>query len=171
MKPIIFLCGLFFIVSASAAWAEEDYDFVASMQCSEIGPRHPKQTDASGQVLFKLDEDRQELFYVLKVENLKDAYMAHLHVGPCDEEPREQEAPVEQGPIAAWLYLCKNKDECVKGEFSGILAQGVITPADLLNDITFSDLIKAMSDGYAYANVHTKKYITCEICGPVIPRE
>jgi CHRD domain len=168
IRSIILICCLVFFVSASAALAEEDYDFISNMGCSTIGPQHPEHTDARGQVLFKLDEEKQELFYILKVENLEDAYMAHLHVGPCGEEPQETKGPVEQGPIAAWLYLCKDKEGCFTGKFTGVLAQGLITPDDLQNNITFPDLIKAMREGYAYTNVHTKKYITCEICGEVV---
>ncbi|MGW8287978.1 MAG: CHRD domain-containing protein [Desulfobulbales bacterium] len=172
ISVIIIFC-LFFIASVTAARAgmeEVEYDFIANMSCSKIGPQHPKHTEATGQVLFKLDEERQELSYILKVVNIEDAYMAHLHVGPCGEEPQEKEGvPRDQGPIAAWLYLCKEKDGCTdEGKFTGVLAQGVITPDDLQNNVTFPELIKAMRTGHAYTNVHTKKYITCEICGEVI---
>jgi hypothetical protein len=170
ISSVIVIFCLLFIASATAAGAglEEDYDFISNMGCSKIGPQHPEHTDATGQVLFKLNEEKQELSYIVKVENLEDAYMAHLHVGPCDEEPQEKKGLIEQGPIAAWLYLCKDKEGCFKGKFTGVLAQGIITPDDLQNNITFPDLIKAMRRGYAYTNVHTKRYITCEICGEVI---
>jgi len=172
ISVIIIFCLLLIasVTAAGAGMEEEEYDFIANMSCSKIGPQHPKHTDASGQVLFKLDEENQTLSYIVKVENIEDAYMAHLHVGPCgEEESQEQNAvPRDQGPIAAWLYLCKEKDGCNQGKFTGVLAQGVITPDDLQNNVTFPELIKAMRTGHAYTNVHTKKYITCEICGEVI---
>lgn len=170
----LLLLLVFPIIFCSTALAEDYKMFVAEMGCSTIGPQHPVETKASGEVLFQLTEGKQELTYRLEVKNIVDPYMAHLHVGPCDEEERSSQNKMEQGPIAAWLYPpkdFKDPDRLVKGEFTGVLSEGVITPRDLHNDITFAELIEAMRAGDAYANVHTRKYITCEICGRVKPKK
>jgi len=164
-----FLC----LVSVAEVWAAANM-FTGTLGCSTIGPSHPEHTEASGEFLFELDESKRELTYKINVENIENAYMAHLHVGPCDEQAQTKEEPLKQGPIAVWLYSCNSQegpDQCIKGEFTGTLAEGVIKPEDLKNNILFVDLIKAMRGGYAYVNVHTKKYITCEICGRVMPAQ
>ncbi len=168
MKFSIFMVSVFFVIYTSAGWAEE-YKFTGNLSCSNIGPRHPKQSAATGDVSFQFDATKQELTYIINVEKIKDVYMAHLHVGPCNEK-----TPIDQGPIAAWLYPRADHDtkgSQIEGEFTGILAKGVIRQEDLKNDITFEDLIAAMRNGNAYTNVHTRAYITGEICGRIKPQE
>jgi hypothetical protein len=166
---LIALC----IISVSAGWSTGNL-FTGTMKCSKIGPNHPDFTKASGEFSFQVDLDKQEIAYQVDVKKIENAFMAHIHVGPCDKQ--DQSPPQleikRQGPIAAWLYSCKIEEgpnQCIKGEFTGTLAKGVITSADLQNDISFTDLIEAMHSGKAYVNVHTQKYITCEICGRIKP--
>jgi hypothetical protein len=170
-KLIVSIFCVLYLVSVAEVWAAANM-FTGTLSCSTIGPSHPEHTEASGEFLFQLDESKQELTYKIQVENIENAFMAHIHVGPCDEKAEKTEIPSRQGPIAAWLYSCNSQEvpnQCIKGEFTGTLAEGVIKPCDLKNSITFEELIKAMREGYAYVNVHTRKYIMCEICGRVIP--
>ena len=173
LKLIIFMSCIFFVFSTTSVLAEV-YQFKGTLTCSKIGPKHPEQTNASGEVFFQLDEAKQELSYKLQVKNIEDVYMAHLHVGPCKEEIPAEKVSDKQQPIAAWLYPCgdhNTADRCIEGEFSGTLAEGVIKPEDLLRNVTFSHLIKALRNSNAYVNVHTRKYPTCEICGRITPAE
>ena len=179
LKLTIFMFCTFFVILATAVWAE-DYQFKGYLDCSKIGPRHPIQTEATGEVFLQLDESKQELTYKLSVEKIKDVYMAHLHFVPGRNQDQREQWPIgqdpmdHQGQLAVWLYPSTDydaPDRCIKGEFSGILAQGVIRPEDLVNDITFSDFIEALRNGNIYVNVHTRKYVSGEICGLITTQE
>jgi len=160
MKNIIILSAIFFISLISAGAAGE-CQFSCNLSCNQIGP-HPADTDAKGTITFQLDESRQEITYKLNLQDIEDVYMAHLHIGPSNK----------QGPIAVWLYPLHDHDNaqrCIEGEFNGTLAEGAIRPENLDEGIDFNELIKAMRDGNAYVNVHTKNYIPGEIRGQVQP--
>ncbi len=157
-KYIIFLLCFLLIGFISIVSAEE-YQFSCKLDCNKIGPK-PADTKAKGEITFQLNENKQELIYKLEVEEIKDVYMAHIHIGPNDK----------QGPIAVWLYPLNDQDNaqrCIEGEFNGTLAEGTIKPEDIKEGITFNDLIEAMRNGNAYVNVHTKKFIPGEIRGQV----
>jgi hypothetical protein len=85
MKLTIFLCCVFYVISAPAGWAE-DNRFRGTLSCSRIGPKCPDYTEASGEVSFLLDESKQELAYELRVSKIKDVYMAHLHLGHGEQK-------------------------------------------------------------------------------------
>ena len=160
MKCILILCAIFYIGMISSGSAEE-CQFSCNLSCNTLGP-HPAETKAKGTIAFQLDESKQELTYKLELQDIKNVYMAHLHIGPSNK----------QGPIAVWLYPFHDHGEaqrCIEGEFNGTLAEGVIRPEDLDEDIGFDELIKAMRDGNTYVNVHTKKYVPGEIRGQVQP--
>jgi len=109
-----------------------------------------------------------------KLKKIIDVYMAHLHIGPCNKGGQVEQVEIDQGPIAAWLYPCGDHDapdRCIEGEFTGVLAKGVIRPENLENDITFAQLIDAIRNGNAYTNVHTRKNVTGEICGQIRPKK
>lgn len=160
MKTIIILICIFFISLISAGTAGECL-FSCNLSCNTIGPK-PADTEARGNATFQLDESRQKIIYKLNLQNIEDVYMAHLHIGPSNK----------QGPIAVWLYPAQDHDNaqrCIEGEFDGTLAEGVISQEDLDEGIEFNDLVKAMRDGNAYVNVHTKNFVPGEIRGQVQP--
>lgn len=137
-----------------------DCEFTCSLQGNKLGPK-PAETRANGNVIFQLDEEKQEIFYKLQVEKIEDVYMAHLHIGP----------PSKQGSIAVWLYPAddhSSENRTIEGKFSGTLAEGVIKQEDIEEGITFDELIKHMKDNQTYVNVHTRKYIPGEIRGQII---
>lgn len=75
---------------------------------------------------------------------------------------------------AAWLYpLAGHGQEkrTVKGEFSGILAEGVIKPENLEEGLTFAELTYSLRNGAAYVNVHTEEYFMGAIRGQVYAQE
>jgi hypothetical protein len=149
----------FFLVASTPAGPKAVFHFVCGLECNKIGPK-PAYTLAKGDVVFLLDKSKQEITYKLQVTKIRDVYMAHLHIGPCDK----------QGPMAVWLYPTNSAKRTIEGEFTGILAKGIIRAGDLEEGITFKDLIESMRNGNTYVNVHSKKYIPGELRGQVQPK-
>ena len=104
-----------------------------------------RETRARGVANFQLSKDGTELHYKLIAANIENVVAAHIHLGP----------PTANGPVVAFLF---GPAPPGGGRFSGVLAEGVITEADLVGPLAgqpFSALIEAMRAGNAYVNVHT----------------
>lgn len=118
-------------------------------------------TKAAGSAVFSLSKNGKELFYKLKVLNIDNVTMAHIHMAPADKE----------GPPVVWLYPNTGMaPEEKAGRFSGILAKGKITEKDLIGPLAgkpISALIDAIKSGDAYVNVHTTQYPNGEIRGQI----
>jgi hypothetical protein len=176
--PLVFLVafGLFAIpsaISASASMGRGGETFVAHLSAA------PGVTTSTGEAIFHLSSDGTMLSYRLIVANINDVFMAHIHF--------------IDGSIIVWLYpnpnvvgssgqlgcigilsggspsLCPG---LIQGRFSGVLAQGTITAANLAssdcvgcNGFTFSELIQAIQSGNAFVNVHTLSNPAGEIQG------
>jgi hypothetical protein len=109
-----------------------------------LSPMQGVTTDASAQASFWLSRNGLMLRYVLDVEDIKDATQAHIHMVK-DDQPGE--------PVA---FLFKGPEK--KGAFTGILAQGTITAAELMGPLKgkpLSDLVDALDNGGAMVVVHT----------------
>lgn len=117
-------------------------------------------TPAHGVATFRLSADGKDLSYRLSVADIENVSMAHIHIGPAGEE----------GPVIAWLYPSKPPAIVKRGKFTGVLARGTITAADLLGPLqgkTIADLVAEIKAGKAYVNVHTEKYPAGEIRGQI----
>jgi hypothetical protein len=115
---------------------------------------------AQGQAIFQLSKDGTELSYKLIVANINDVRMAHIHLN----------AAGSNGPVTAWLYPPSSPPVLIPGTTNGILKEGVITSANLVGPLLgqpLSALLKAMSDGNTYVNVHTIAYPGGEIRGQI----
>jgi hypothetical protein len=143
-------------------------------------------TQATGQAIFQLSADGQSLSYTLTVSNITNVFMAHIHLSPSMN-------------IIVWLYPSPNNASngeaaCVavlskgpisacpgfkSGSFSGTLAQGTITSADLsgnstcagctgLSSANMSALVAAMRGGQTFVNVHTEQNPGGEIQGTIV---
>lgn len=115
-------------------------------------------TDASGEATFETEDDGKKLHYVLKVENLKDVTMAHIHMA----------AAGKNGPVVVWLYPSQPPEKLIEGVSNGKIAEGTITASNLTGPLegkTMSDLLAKMSAGDLYVNVHTKQHGGGEIRG------
>jgi hypothetical protein len=114
---------------------------------------------AAGIAVFSLSKDGKELFYKLRVRDIDNVTMAHIHLAPADKN----------GPPVVWLYPGTGMAPMEKaGRFSGILAKGKITEKDLIGPLEgkpISALIDAIKSGDTYVNVHTTKYPDGEIRG------
>jgi hypothetical protein len=118
-----------------------------------------RETRAQGQAIFRLSKDGTELYYKLIVANIYNVFQAHIHLG----------APGVNGGVVAWLYPSSPPPVPIPGRFSGVLAEGVITDADLvgaLAGMTLADLLAHFENSNAYINVHTNDFIDPPDTGP-----
>jgi hypothetical protein len=117
-------------------------------------------TVAQGEAIFKLSDDGTHLHYKLIVANLENTLQSHIHVG----------AAGANGGVVAFLYPSAPPAQLIEGRFSGVLAEGVITAADLrgsLAGMSLDALVAQMAAGNTYVNVHTVAYPGGEIRGQV----
>ncbi|MBI4201557.1 MAG: CHRD domain-containing protein [Chloroflexi bacterium] len=124
-------------------------NFVTHLSGDEEVPA--RDTRAQGQAIFQLSTDGTELSYVLIVANINNVTQAHIHVAP----------PGVNGPVVAWLYPSAPPAELIPGRFSGVLAEGTITPDSLVGPLagsTLEDLLEMMREGNTYVNVHTLQF-------------
>ena len=118
------------------------------------------ETQAQGQAIFKLSADGTELRYKLIVANIENVLMAHIHLGEAGEN----------GPVVVWLYPDGPPPQLIEGRFQGVLAEGVITDADLVGPLagaTMEDLLAEIEAGNAYVNVHTAQFPGGEVRGQI----
>jgi hypothetical protein len=115
----------------------------------------PVVTSAYGKVTFTLDETNNTLHYLLKVYNIVDVTAAHIHVGGIGVS----------GGVTAFLY-----SGTPGGAVNGVLANGVITEADLIGDFAgnFDGFKNALLSGGLYVNVHTSANAGGEIRGQIL---
>jgi hypothetical protein len=116
----------------------------------------PKDTLAQGQTIFMISDDETMISYRLIVANIENVTQAHIHIGAADVN----------GPVVAFLYGFA----LIPGKFSGVLAEGTITAANLVGPLAghpLSDLITEMRAGNTYANVHTMQNPGGEVRGQI----
>jgi hypothetical protein len=117
-------------------------------------------TRAQGQALFQLSEDGTELSYRLIVADIDDVFMSHIHLAAADAN----------GPVVVWLYPSAPPPVPIDGRFSGVLAEGVITAAELVGPLagqSLADLAAAIEAGNTYVNVHTAANPGGEVRGQI----
>jgi glucose/arabinose dehydrogenase len=142
--------GTLFVVSLSegavfeiARVADDRSRFDARLSgASEVPPRT---TPASGDASFRLDRFGAELGYEVRVRDISNVIAAHIHLGPEGQN----------GPVVAFLF---GPVPPGGGPFSGRLAAGEITAADLVGPMAgrpLGALLAEMRAGNTYVNVHT----------------
>ena len=132
--------------------------FVASLSGAEEVP--PATTRARGVATFALDASGDALAYRLIVANIENVTMAHIHLAPAGVN----------GPVVAWLYPDGPPPQPIPGRSQGVLAEGVITDADLVGPLagqTLDDLLERFAEGNAYVNVHTSQFPGGEVRGQI----
>ncbi len=125
----------------AAAAPVADRHFVTALSGYEEIPA--VETNARGTAIFHLSKDGTELEFKLIVANIEDVFAAHLHLAPAGEEGNVVVSLLSSSP---------------SGRTSGVIAEGTITDADLVNDLvgqSLGDLIDAIEAGDIYVNVHT----------------
>jgi hypothetical protein len=142
----------------TAQHADTPHGVVTHLTGAEEVP--PRETKAQGQALFQISEDGEELAYKLIVANILNVTQAHIHLGPAGGT----------GGIVVWLYPSAPPSQLIPGRSQGVLAEGVITEANLMGalaDQPLSALIDAILDGGTYVNVHTSQFPPGEIRGQI----
>ncbi|MFZ0736624.1 MAG: CHRD domain-containing protein [Candidatus Acidiferrales bacterium] len=146
--------ALLFAFVASA----QETKFEAKLSGKESVPA--VDTPAHGEATLQLSKDGTRLSYTLSVTDIENVSMAHIHQGPAGQE----------GPVVVWLYPSKPPALVKKGKFSGVLARGTITAANLTGPLkgkTLADLVEEIKAGTAYINVHTVAHPAGEIRGQI----
>ena len=125
-------------------------DFLAPQDGTQEVPL--RVTDATGQALFKIENEGTAISYRLTVQAISNVVAAHIHIGPVGVN----------GPIVVFLY---GNVPPGGGPIEGHIAEGTFTKANLVGPLIgqeLSVLIEAMRTGGAYVNVHTNNGV-----GPV----
>jgi len=138
--------------------AEKVKNFRAHLSGDQEVP--PNESIAQGQAIFQLSKDGTELSYKLIVANLENLHMAHIHRAPAGSN----------GGVVVWLYPSAPPMMMIPGTTNGILAEGVITAANLSGTLAgqpLSALINEMTAGNTYVNVHTMAFGGGEIRGQI----
>jgi len=115
-------------------------------------------TTATGVANFQVNRNNTALQYSLNVTGIQNITMAHIHI----------DTGVVVGPIVVWLYPSNMSPTTIPGTFNGMLAQGVITSANLtglLTGHTVYELAGLMAAGKTYVVVHTTQNPPGEIRG------
>ena len=157
MLMVLVFMGISMDVRVSAA----DYDsppvLVAYLSGSQQTPS--VHTAAQGRVMFYLSNDGNELYFKLHVTSIDDSMAAHIHLGSKGKSGHAVAALFDLN------YFLK------KGSFNGTVSEGVITSEDLIGPLvgsSFSALLREMSQGETYVNVHTKDYPRGYIRGQIV---
>jgi glucose/arabinose dehydrogenase len=120
-------------------------------------------SQATGQVSLELNPDGNSISYHLEIQGIENVNMAHIHIAS---------EPGGDGPPAVWLYPDAPPASLIEGEFTGLLAEGQITDANLigpLEGLTLEDLLTAIRENRAYVNVHTQEFPAGAIRGQLEP--
>jgi len=120
----------------------------------------PIETLAKGQAVLRLNSEGTELSYTLRVTDIDNPTMAHIHLGTAKQN----------GPVLVWLYPPAPPAKLIPGKFSGLLAQGKITTANLVGPLKgkpLKDLIADIRADKAYVNIHTQQHPDGEIRGQI----
>lgn len=152
-------CGLVLgLVFLLAPLINAQSKFTATLSGNEVVPA--VSTPATGTATFELSRNGESLSYTLSVTDIENVTMAHIHIAPAGKD----------GPPVVWLYPSKPPAATKEGKFSGELAKGTITAANLAGPLKgkkISDLVTDIKDGNAYVNVHTTAHSAGEIRGQI----
>jgi hypothetical protein len=133
--------------------------FVTHLTGDEEVP--PVDTQAQGQVLFRLSSDGDELHFNLTVANIEGITQAHIHCG----------AAGVNGPVTVFLFGLEPGGVSLNGR----LSTGTITAASVIprpdsaecpgGIADLDDVLAKIRAGQAYVNVHTLAHPGGEIRG------
>jgi hypothetical protein len=118
-------------------------NFRAHLTGDEVVP--PRETRAQGEAVLQLSADGTELSYLVIASNIENVTAAHIHRGAAGSVGGN--VAFLLGPVASG-----------GGRTNGVLAQGTITAANLINALAghpLSDLIDQIQAGNAYVDIPT----------------
>ena len=138
-----------------AADATQQTMFTTTLSGAEERPAN--NSPATGRAVFRLSADGTQLSYTLTVADIDNVVEAHLHLAP----------PGINGPIVPTLF---GPVPPGGGRVDGMLAEGTLTPADLMGPFEGSQslaaLLEVMREGKTYVNVHTDDGVPPPFTGP-----
>ncbi|NJD32710.1 MAG: CHRD domain-containing protein [Gammaproteobacteria bacterium] len=135
----------------------EEMRFGAKLTGAAQLPEPPKST-AEGEIKLVVGPDAGKISYTLSVTNLSNITGADLHLG----------LETANGPVVVKLFPLHGAAP-KKGPFTGVLAEGTITAADLTGPMrggSLADLIDELREGETYVNVHTDDGVAPQNTGP-----
>jgi len=115
-----------------------------------------RETNAQGQLMLKISNDRQSIEYKLIASNIDNVVASHIHQGEVGVG----------GPAVVFLY---GPAAPGGGRHDGVLSTGTLTAGSLVGPLAgrpFSELIDLIESGNAYANVHTNDGVGAPNTGP-----
>jgi hypothetical protein len=118
----------------------------------------PTNSKAMGDFAVVVSADGKKVSYKLSVTDLQNPTGADLHLGQ----------PTANGPSVVKLFPIHGTTP-KKGSFTGVLAEGTITAADLTGPMkggTLADLVDEIREGETYVNVHTDDGAPPQDTGP-----
>jgi hypothetical protein len=142
--------------AATSADAEELH-FEATLTGAGQIP-DPTDSKATGELKLTVHDGEKKISYTLTVTDLQNAFSSELHLGEDNMN----------GPVVVKLFPA-NGASAKKGSFTGVLAEGTITSADLIGPMLGSplaDLVFELRDGKAYVNIHTNDGMDPPDSGP-----
>lgn len=136
--------------------AQDGQTFSAALSGKDEVP--PTESNSTGTAKFQVNENGTQVSYWVNITGIKKVNQAHIHNGTAGEN----------GNVVVTL----SKGKSAKGDETPpqIGFAGNITKDDLhgpLKDKDLSELVKLMSDGSSYINVHTDKYPKGAIRGQI----
>jgi hypothetical protein len=147
---LIAVAGAIVLITAGIAIAAASLNFNSAMSGKQEAPV-PRDTQARGNAVYMLSADGTRVEYMLMVANIKNVFMAHIHMAPR----------AAAGPIVVWLYPSTTPNVTAPlggGRINGVIAEGSIDAGDLVGPLAghpLSDLVDLMRSGGVYTNVHT----------------
>jgi hypothetical protein len=146
---------------ANPNWGETQRNFVATLSSAEV-INNLSDSKARGNATFRLSKDGTQIHYKLIVANIQNVTMAHIHIAPAGTN----------GPVAVWLYPSGPPPQLIPGRSNGVLAEGIITEANIVGALANAEdkmaaLLGAMRAGNTYVNVHTSQVPSGEIRGQI----
>ena len=145
------------IAFGSVALHAEELRFVAELNGAAQQP-DPIDTKATGECVLVVQDGGKKISYTLTVKDLSNPVSSDLHLG----------GKSMNGPGIVKLFPLHGAT-AKKGPFTGVLAEGTITAADLLGSMqgsSLSDLVEELKAGNAYVNVHTNDGVDPPNSGP-----
>lgn len=145
----------------------EDEKILIHARLSGLNEVPPTNSMATGTVRGSISEDRTTISYTFTYSNLTgNPLFAHFHFGQ----------PEVNGGVMVFLCGGGGKPACPAAT-SGTVS-GTITAADIVGPAAqgilaapagqFSDVVRAILTGHAYANIHTPTFPGGEERGPVV---
>jgi hypothetical protein len=147
---LIAVAGAIVLITAGIAFAAASMNFNSGMSGKQEAPV-PRDTQARGNAVYMLSADGTRVEYMLMVANIKNVFMAHIHMAPRGVA----------GPIVVWLYPSTTPNVTAPlggGRIDGLIAEGSFDAGDLVGPLAghpLSDLVDLMRSGGVYTNVHT----------------